>query len=168
MKPALLVVDVQKEFYKSSRRTARSLRDAVGHINAAIALFRAKNLPIICVQHMDKEYGLVPGNLGFELPDELNVLSTDLHVHKTYGNPFNKTPLKNRLRKLGVDTVIVTGYCAEHCVLSTYRGAKDLDLKSFILRGSMASGALENIRFVERISEVISYSALKKVLKQTD
>jgi hypothetical protein len=49
-------------------------------------------------------------------------------------------------------------------VLSTYRGAQDLDLTPIILRGSLASGSLENIKFVESISDIISYGVLKKVL----
>jgi nicotinamidase-related amidase len=64
-----------------------------------------------------------------------------------------------------VDTVIVTGFCAEHCVLSTYRGAQDHDLMPIILRGAIASDKLENIRFVESISEIISFRALKKTLE---
>jgi nicotinamidase-related amidase len=51
----------------------------------------------------------------------LNILDSDVHIHKTYGNAFNKTSLEDELRKLGVDTVIITGFCAEYCVLSTYR-----------------------------------------------
>ena len=39
MKPALLVIDVQKEFFKFSPTTAQSLNDAIEYINAAIALF---------------------------------------------------------------------------------------------------------------------------------
>jgi len=164
MKPALLVVDVQKEFYKNSAQTAQSLKDAVEYINAAIALFRAKNLPIVYIQHMNEKEKLIPGQDGFELPDELSILSSDICIHKTYGNAFNKTPLQSKLHELDVDTLIITGYCAEHCVLSTYRGAKDLDLTPIILRGSLASDILENIKFVESISDVISYGALKKVL----
>ena len=63
-----------------------------------------------------------------------------------------------------MDTVIITGFCAEYCVLSTYRGADDLDLAPIILRGALASATVENIKFVESISEIISYEALKKVL----
>ncbi len=33
-----------------------------------------------------------------------------------------------------------------------------------ILRGSLASGTPENIKFVESISDIISYGALKKLL----
>ena len=165
MKPALLVVDVQKAFFEIDAATTQSLDSAIEYINAAIALFREKGLPVICVQHMDKGEKLVPGEEGFDLPGKLEVLPTDLRIHKTYGNSFNKTPLEAELRKIGVDTVIITGFCAEYCVLSTYRGARDLDLTPIIFRGSLASGVAENIRFVESISEVISYGALKKVLE---
>jgi len=163
MKPALLVIDIQKLFFTPD--AAQSLNNAIEYINAGIAIFRKKELPIICIQHIDKNDNLVPGQTGFDLPDSLHILPSDLHIHKIYGNAFNKTPLAEELAKLGVDTVIVTGYCAEYCVLSTYRGAEDLDLTPIILRGSLASGKPENIKFVESINDVISYSALMKFLE---
>jgi nicotinamidase-related amidase len=164
MKPALLVIDIQKEFFKFSSTTAQSLNEAIEYINAAIALFRKEDLPVICIQHMSEEEKLVPGEEGFELPEELAVLPSDLHIHKKYGNSFNKTSLESQLRDSGIDTVIITGFCAEYCVLSTYRGAEDLDLTPVILRGSLASSNLENIKFVEDISNIMSYGVLKKVM----
>ena len=164
MKPVLLVIDVQKEFFRNPA-TSQSLNSAIEYVNAAIELFRERHLPIVSIQHVDKEEGLVPGKDGFDLPQNLKILSSDLHVHKTYGNSFNKTPLAEKLRELGVDTVIITGFSAEHCVLSTYRGAEDLDLTPIILRGALASDNRENIEFVERINNIISYGSLKKVLE---
>jgi nicotinamidase-related amidase len=164
MKPALLVIDIQKDFFNDDQATAHSLESAVEYINAAIALFRKKSLPIICIQHVNEEDSLVPGNVGFNLPDNLAILPGDLHIHKTYGNAFNKTSLAEDLHRMNVDTIIITGFCAEFCVLSTYRGAKDQDFKPILLRNALASGNEENIRFVERISEIISLGALKCVL----
>jgi nicotinamidase-related amidase len=164
MKPALLVIDVQKAFFEINAVTTQSLNDAMVYINAAIALFREKNLPVICIQHMDEEDDLVPGQEGFDLPEGLKILPTDLHIHKTYGNAFNQTPLRDELRKLGVDTVIITGFCAEYCVLSTARGAEDLDLTPIVLRDSLASGVPENAKFVERISNLVSFGVLTKIL----
>ncbi len=163
MNPALLVIDVQKAFFNDPT-TAQSLNQAIETINAAIALFREKGLPVISVQHMDEANKLVPGQAGFDLPDTLNILPSDVHIHKTYGNSFNKTPLEDKLRELGVDTVIISGFCAEFCVLSAYRGAEDRDLTPILLREALASAVPENIKFVESISEIISYGALKKVL----
>ena len=55
MKPALLVIDVQKEFFKADAQTIQSLNTAIEYINAAIALFRAKNLPIFSVLPLLKQ-----------------------------------------------------------------------------------------------------------------
>jgi nicotinamidase-related amidase len=165
MKPALLVIDIQKAFFAPDQITAQSLEQAIEYINPAIALFRSKQLPVIAIQHMEAEEQLVPGSNGFALPEQLHILASDLHITKTYGNAFNKTSLEDELQKLGVDTVILTGFCAEYCVLSTYRGAQDLDLTPIILRGALASGSPENIKFVESVNDIISYGALKKVLE---
>lgn len=164
MKPVLLVVDIQKQFFGVDPVMTQSLNNAIRYINAAIGLFRKKELPVIAIQHVAEAGGLVPGAEGFELPDELNVLPSDEHIHKHYGNAFNKTSLEAKLRELDVDTLIITGFCAEHCVLSTYRGAEDVDLTPIVLRGALASDNLEHIKFVENINEVISLGALRQVL----
>jgi nicotinamidase-related amidase len=163
MKPALLVIDIQKAYFNPKTQT--SLDDAIEYTNAAIELFRKKDLPVISVQHMDRENGHVPGSEGYDLPDSLKIKATDLHIHKEYGNSFVKTPLAEELKKLGVDTVILCGFCAEYCVLSTYRGAEALDLTPILLLGSLASPSSKNIRFVESINDVVSYGALEKLLE---
>jgi nicotinamidase-related amidase len=165
MKPALLVIDVQKAFFEQDPKTTQSLKAAIEYINAAIALFRAKDLPIISIQHIDEGDDLIPGRAGFDLPEELNILPSDIHIHKTYGNAFNKTPLLQNLQDLGVDTVILSGYCAEFCVLSTSIGAEDADLVPVFLRGALASGSKKNLRFVESLGEIISLAALEKFLE---
>jgi nicotinamidase-related amidase len=165
MKPALLVIDVQKAFFKDNPDGTASLRKATEYINTAIELFRAKNLPVICIQHMNPQDDLVPGREGFDVPDELNLLPSDLRIHKTYGNAFTKTPLAEKLREQGVDTLILTGFAAEGCVTATFRGALDLDLTPILFRGSLVSSRPEVIPFVESTQDIISYRALKKVLE---
>ena len=164
MKPALIVIDIQKDFFEISDTTTRSLHAAIEVINAAIALFREKELPVISVQHINERDGLKPGSPGFDLPDELEIAPDDLHIHKTYSNAFNKTGLADRLRELQVGPLILAGFCAEFCVLSTYRGALDQDFKPIMLQGGLASETPEHIRFVEKISEGVTYGALKNLL----
>jgi nicotinamidase-related amidase len=166
MKAALLVIDMQKAFQNSSPVTAESYEQAIPQINAAIDLFREQQLPVISIQHIEEEYDVVPGTRGFEVIDELKILDTDLHIHKTYGNAFNKTPLQAELNKLGVDTLILSGYCAEYCVLSTYRGAQDVDLRPLILSEALASDDPQNIPFVQRVNQVIGYESLKEKMAE--
>ena len=164
MKPALLVIDIQNEFFNLNQACSDSLKSAIEYINAAIDLFREKELPVVVIQHKSEEKGLVPGKSGFDVPESVKLEPKDIRVVKTYGNSFTKTGLAEKLRELQVDTVIVTGFCAEYCVLSTYRGAQDFDFTPIILKGSLASDNAEHIRFVEEISEIISYGALKKFI----
>lgn len=164
MKTALLIIDVQNDFFKINQACADSFKSAIKYINEAIDIFRKKNLPIVVIQHKDEKENLAPGNPGFDVPGNVKLQPQDLRIVKTYGNSFTKTGLKEKLGELGVDTVIITGFCAEFCVLSTYRGALDHDFTPIILKGSLASGNSERIRFVEEISETISYGALKTLL----
>jgi nicotinamidase-related amidase len=164
MKPALLVIDVQKTFFNDPI-TSVSLNHAIEYINEAISLFRGKEYPVVCIQHANPDDNLLPGYEGFDIPDSLKILPSDLHIVKRYGNAFNKTSLSEDLQKLGVDTVILTGFCAEYCVLSTCRGARDVDLIAILLRGALASGDPDRIRFVESINEIISFRALCKILE---
>jgi nicotinamidase-related amidase len=164
MKPALLVIDIQNKFFSLNQACSDSLKSAIEYINAAIDLFREKNLPIVIIQHKDEEQGLVPSKSDFDVPKSVKLEPKDMRIVKTYGNSFTKTGLAEKLRELRVDTLIVTGFCAEYCVLSTYRGAQDFDLTPIILRGSLASDNAEHIRFVEEITEIISYGALKTLL----
>jgi len=164
MKAALLVIDIQNEFFNISEVCTDSLKSAIQYVNAAIALFRKKNLPVIGVQHKSVEEDLVPGKPGFDIPDSVKLKSGDLRIVKTYGNSFNNTGLTEKLRGLGVDTVILTGFCAEQCVLSTYKGAEDLDFKPIILRNSIASDNPEHLKCVEEITDSVTLGALRALL----
>ncbi len=165
MKPALLVIDMQEVFFDHSPPVAESLTNAIEYINAAIAIFREKELPIICIEDLEEETGRVPGSVGFETTSKIQLLAADPRIHKTYGNAFNKTGLHQKLQDLGVDTLILTGFAATQCVLSTYRGAADLDYSPVIFRGSLADASQDKIRFVEDNHDLISYGALVKFIE---
>ncbi|MGB2964751.1 MAG: hypothetical protein WBB69_12280 [Anaerolineales bacterium] len=66
---------------------------------------------------------------------------------------------------MAVDTLILTCFAASQCVLSTTRGAADLDYIPLIFRGSLADSSPERIRFVEEIHDLISYGALVKFIE---
>lgn len=164
MKAALFVIDVQKEFFKPRYESTKSLNSAIEYINEAIGLFRKKNLPVVVVQHKDEREGLVPSKADFDVPESVKVKPDDMRVVKTYGNSFTKTGLAEKLRGLGVDTVIVTGFSAPDCVLATYRGALDFDFVPIMLRGALACRNAEHIRFVEEITETVTLGALQTLL----
>jgi nicotinamidase-related amidase len=165
MKPALLVVDMQERFIeKASAEKRLSWEDAISSINPSIQAFRQNGLPVIAVEHMDEEDGLVPGAAGFDTDKRIALLPEDTRIRKEFGSAFGKTELARLLREWGVDAVVVSGYCAEWCVLSTARGAEPEGFKAMILADGIASGHPARIPFILEINESISSGALESFL----
>ena len=163
MKLALMIIDMQKAYYAGP--TVAQMDAAVEYINWVIPKFEEKGLPIIWVYNVDEEDGAVPGKHAFEFIDPLKPAESHVKIHKTYGNSFNKTACDSILKEHGVDSIVITGFCAEYCVLSTYRGAKDLDYFPILLKNGIASTSDENNRFVENMSESITAGTLARMLK---
>jgi nicotinamidase-related amidase len=161
---ALMIIDLQKAFCDDKSKPA--MDSACEYINAILPVFRKANLPVLWVQHIDEEEGVVPGTEGFEFLDALHPEEGEYRIHKKYGNSFNKTNCSEILKEKNVDTVIITGYCAEYCVLATYRGAEDHDLDPIILKRAIASPNAGAIEFVEGMSELITYHTLKKIVEE--
>jgi nicotinamidase-related amidase len=160
MKPALFIIDMQKEYYKGNSK--ESMDKASGHINTAIEIFRKKNLPVIWITNEKKE-GRFKAPDGFEIIDNFKPDKNDIFIYKNYRNSFNKTNLINVINDNSIDTVIVTGYSAAFCVLSTYRAAEDYDLTPIILKNAIAGDSVENTKFVESISDLVTVKVLEKV-----
>ena len=163
MKPALLIIDLQKAFHKDI--AARTMDEAVMVINRAIPLFRESGLPVIWIQHIDEYDGALPGKPAFDFIEGLAEGKDELHIHKTYNNSFNKTALADQLAAAGIDTVVLAGYCAEFCVIATYWGAKNLDLQPFVLRGGIASDIARNIGFVEELTATRGLAELEELMR---
>ena len=164
MRPALLVVDLQKAFFSAGQQTSQSLEQSVAYVNSAIGMFREHGLPVIFVQHISPDDGLLPGRPGFEIDEKIDALPSDIRIQKQHGSSFHRTGLTEKLEELKIDTVFIAGYRAEHCVLSTYRGAKDDGLAAILIRGALSSPSQENIRFVECISDTVTVGNLKYLL----
>ncbi|QQO08734.1 cysteine hydrolase family protein [Breznakiella homolactica] len=163
MNMALLIIDMQKAYYEGPGKV--SMDKAAEYISEALGLFRENGLPIVWIQDADEEDGIVPGTRGYEIIDILKPETGEEIVSKTYSNSFNKTDLFPFLTSRNADTVIITGYSAEYCVLSTYRGAKDHDLFPILLRHGLASDSKENNTFVEDISETVTLNVLRRMVE---
>jgi nicotinamidase-related amidase len=164
MNMALLIIDMQKVYYKSNAKA--SMDQAAEYINWAINRFRRNNKKIIWTQHENKKDGIIKGTEDFEIIDPLKPSNNEKIIIKEYDNAFNKTDLYDYCIEENIDTLIMTGCFAEYCVLSTYQGAKDKDLTPIILKKAIASGNKDNIKFVEDIEDIITIQILTKIINE--
>lgn len=132
MKTALLIIDMQKDFFKSEK--LQSLQSSlVGNINSLEAIARGKNMPVIWIrQEMkadmsnaplgDRKEGkpyVVTGTEGAQLVDGLEKQDGDYEIIKTRYSSFYETELEDLLKKLQIDTLILAGINTHACVRVT-------------------------------------------------
>ena len=161
-KTALLVIDMQN-FYVAEVDTAISI---VPNINRIAAHCREKGAAVFWVimrcaeeegapsqwqlyhryffteakgqNHLAK---LSPGNAGYELYPDLEVLDGDRIVTKRRFSPFvaGASDLHEQLQALGVENLIVAGTATNMCSESTARDAMMLDYKVVMVEDANAA-----------------------------
>ncbi len=163
VKPALLVIDTQNAFlpYMSEQDKERAFEV----INAAIALFRDNGFPVIRVYHSEPGRGPEPGTEAFEFPRTIAVKDSDPKVVKHYGDAFTKTDLDTILKETGSNTLFLTGLSAVGCVFATYHGAENHDYDAFMVKDSLISHDAALTRSVHEMTQTISFSALRLVIR---
>ncbi len=159
MKPALLIIDVQKEFLPMMSKEDQDF--AINMMNYSMMVFRHFDLPVVRIYHSSADYGVVPGTPGFEFADTLKILPSDPMVIKTYPSAFVKTELDSLLRSKEINTLFLCGLSSVGCVLATYIEAQSHDYKAFLIKDALLS---HKEKYTEQIEEIFSALDLETVM----
>ncbi len=121
---ALIVIDVQKGMWGHPDYPPFDGDGVVDRIAGLIAKARATGVPVMFVQHHGMgDHPFQPGKPGFPFHDKLTPLPTDDVTVKHHGSAFHGTEFDAKLKRAGIDHLIVTGMQSEYCVDSAIRGA---------------------------------------------
>jgi nicotinamidase-related amidase len=124
MTKALVVIDVQKGMFDDAANAPHDGDAVVDRIADLIARARAAKTPIFFVQHDGgPEHPFFPGKPGFPFHDKLAPQPGDDVTVKHRSSAFHDTDFDAKLKRAGVDHLIVTGMQSEYCVDSAIRGA---------------------------------------------
>jgi len=114
---ALLVVDVQNAVVANTHRRD----EVIANINTLIDSARARQVPVIWVQHSDDH--LPENSDGWRYVPELQRQGCEPVVHKRYGDSFEDSTLEAELAQRGVGRLVVTGAQTDACIRATIHGA---------------------------------------------
>jgi nicotinamidase-related amidase len=131
MKPALLVIDMQRRFLEQghAEKLAR-VPTLIANANELIDFFHDTGLPVVLVQVVHKadrstwnqwmiEHdapALIEGTPEAEEHPDVHTRETDIVLPKTRHSAFIRTDLDDILRSRGVDTVVLRGFATDMCV----------------------------------------------------
>lgn len=129
---ALLVIDCQMEFARrSAAGIPRSNGDAEAQIAMALALFRARGLPVVHTHHDDPKpkSGFRLGTAGGVVMLCAAPLEHEPVFVKHGSSAFIGTGLEAYLRGAGITRLVIIGAAVNYCVASTLRMAVNLGFK---------------------------------------
>jgi nicotinamidase-related amidase len=124
MSKALVVIDVQKAMFEDPASQPFDGEAVVDRIAGLIAKARMQGTPVFFVQHdggSADSFGA--GRPGFPFHDKLTPQPGDDVTVKTKSSAFHGTDLDAKLKRAGIDQLIITGMQSEYCVTSAIRGA---------------------------------------------
>ena len=125
MKKALLLIDLQNDYFPGGKFPLWNTDVTLSNIEQAINAAKAKNIPIIHIQHIaNPEMGIAPffnkGSEGVKIHSRILEAAPDAPiVIKEFADSFEKTNLEEVLKGLGVDELLVCGMMTQNCVTHT-------------------------------------------------
>jgi len=125
MSKALLVIDLQNDYFPEGKFPLWNAEATLRNIEHAIAKANAQKIPVIIVQHIaNSSLGIAPffnkGTTGADVhPRVLAVAPRAPIVVKEFADSFVNTTLEETLTKLGTTELLVCGMMTQNCVTHT-------------------------------------------------
>jgi len=146
MTTALLLIDIQNDYFPNGRMPLERSTEACAKAQEALHVFREKQLPIIHIQHISTRPDAIhflPCTKGVEFHPDVHPLKSETVIKKHYPNGFRDTNLKNFLTKNKINHLVIAGMMTHLCIDATVRAAYDHGFTCTVLYDGCATKNLE-------------------------
>ena len=145
MKEALLIIDVQNDYFPGGTCELYKAYEAEDRIKSLIKESRTLMRDIIYIQHINPsdETFFLEGTYGCEISERIKPLPDDKVIVKYYPNSFLETELDSYLKEKGIKKLIVCGMMTHMCVDTTVRAAMDYGYEVDLVADACATMDLE-------------------------
>lgn len=128
MTPALLIVDVQNDYFPGGRCELHQPTRALTSVKSLLERFRERGLPVCFIQHIAPEGApfFAPDTDGVRIHREITPLPCEKVIEKHTPNSFHATPLCEFLEEASVNELVICGMMTHMCIDTTVRAAKGL------------------------------------------
>lgn len=144
MKRALLVIDVQNEYFAGGSLPITYPQDSLRRITDAMDGAAEAGIPIVIIQHgsdAPEATAFKKGTRGWQIRPEVDFRKRAVVIEKSLPGAFTGTELEDWLKQNGIDTLVICGYMTQMCCDTTARQAVHLGYQVEFL--SDATGTLD-------------------------
>ena len=142
MKVALILVDIQKDYFSGGQMELVGMNDASRNARELLRFFREKKWPIFHIQHIAVRDGatfFLPNSVGMEIHENVKPLLGETIIQKHHPNSFLNTKLHEELLKAGIESVVICGAMSHMCIDATTRAAADLGFQCTVVHDACAT-----------------------------
>ena len=146
MKNALLLIDIQKDYFPGGRMELKGPLEAAKVAYELLQCFREHGLYHVHIQHVSNGAGatfFLPGDSGCDIHDAVAHFEGEPLVVKHFPNSFRETQLLQMLQMQGVQRLVISGMMTHMCVDATARAAADLGFKVIVVEDACATRDLK-------------------------
>ncbi len=143
MLPALVIVDIQRDYFPGGRRPLVGADAAAETAARLLAEQRRRGGTVVHVRHEGASGFLEAGTAGAEIDPRVAPAGGETVVVKHAPNAFLGTPLDAVLRAQGAEEVWIVGMMTSMCVDATVRAASDLGYAVTVAADACAAPDLE-------------------------
>jgi nicotinamidase-related amidase len=145
MKTALLLIDIQNDYFPGGKMALEGSLEASQCAKELLVLFRAKEIPLIHIQHISthpKSTFFLPGTIGLDFHQNVMPLPNEMVIQKNYPNSFRNTALLESLKKNKITQLVMVGMMTHMCVDATIRAAFDHGFQCTLVQDACATKSL--------------------------
>ena len=127
MKEALLIIDVQNDYFENGKMELKNPLKALENIKKLLAKFRNEKKEIIFIKHIAirEEAGFfLKDTYGSEIHEAIMPLASEKIVVKNYPNSFFNTELDEYLKEKNIENLVITGMMTHMCGNKRYMCSK--------------------------------------------
>jgi len=136
MKKALLIIDVQNDYFENGAYPLPNAAMAAKNIQSVLARFRAEGDLVVFIQHINMKEDAAFfkfGTVGTEIYKAIEPIEGEKVIIKHTPNSFKDTELHSFLQLHKIDQLVIAGMMTQHCVDTTVRAAFDLGYSNILL-----------------------------------
>lgn len=142
MKTALLVIDIQNDYFPGGKFPLANPEEAAKNAYMLLQCFREHGGRHIHIQHIslkpDAKF-FIKGDSGSDIHDSVAHFEGEPIVYKHYPNSFRETNLLEMLKDWEIERVVITGMTTHICVDAAVRAAADFGFQVLIAEDACAT-----------------------------
>lgn len=142
MKTALLLVDIQNDYFPNGKMELRNADEASEYAKRILQHFRETNQPIFHIQHVSIQENatfFLPNTEGVHIHEKVRPFQQETVILKHFPNSFRETPLLKELQNLQIEQVVICGMMTHMCIDATVRAAFDFGFTCTVVHDACAT-----------------------------